>query len=409
VLFVSHVYPWPLRNGTQQRIFHLANAIAQKHDLTFFSITKEDATGGDAEEDALPLDWLKVIKYNSEQLGQYDQLRFRRSGQGLARLWTTVSSTKPNLVRRWESTALVQELSRLKCESNFDLVWVEQSFLADSVRKAGFKNIVLDVDGLLCRSLSRKLSLKKRSRSKQLEYVELVKLRRYEQQLVKRYSCIMICNPDDISFFKNRKEGQVKIIPNGTISYPRPDRNLEKEDQILFVGSMKYGPNVDAVRYFAQEIFPKIQLARPQASFHIVGSGFSESTKKFHDGKTIVYHGEVEDLDSYFSEASLFVCPLRGGNGTKLKVLEAMARGKAVVATSVGAEGIDLQSGKHFVVCDGKSGFATECVKLLADPTRRGQIADAGRMAVSEGYGWDAIGDQVNRIIQSEIENATSG
>jgi glycosyltransferase involved in cell wall biosynthesis len=162
---------------------------------------------------------------------------------------------------------------------------------------------------------------------------------------------------------------------------------------------MDYDPNVDAARYFALSILPLILKENTSACFHIVGKDPAREVRALQDDASCVIHGAVPDVTPYFDSASVFVAPIRQGSGTRLKVLEALARGKAVVATSTGAEGLDLRPGVDLEIADAPDAFARACIRLLADPPARERLGNSGRQRVMDLYRWEKIGAMAERVL----------
>jgi glycosyltransferase involved in cell wall biosynthesis len=161
---------------------------------------------------------------------------------------------------------------------------------------------------------------------------------------------------------------------------------------MLFLGSMGYPPNIDAATHFAGEILPRIRQQRPSARFSIVGKETANEVSRLHDGETCIVHGAVSDVAPHYAAAGLVVAPIRLGAGTRLKVLEALMFGKAVVGTSIAIEGLDLRPGVDLEVADSPDAFAQACLSLMQNERRRRQLGEAGRQRVCELYDWSRIG-----------------
>jgi glycosyltransferase involved in cell wall biosynthesis len=173
-----------------------------------------------------------------------------------------------------------------------------------------------------------------------------------------------------------------------------------RPDSIVFTGLMTYWPNADGVGYFIRDILPTIRKSLPDATFTAVGWGLREELRPLL-GNGVVHTGWVADVRPYLAAASLAVVPLRTGSGTRLKILEALAMGKAVVSTSVGCEGLDVQDGKHLLIADDSKAFADSVVRLLRDPVEAAALGSRGRALVESLYGWDQSAAELERFHQS--------
>jgi glycosyltransferase involved in cell wall biosynthesis len=191
----------------------------------------------------------------------------------------------------------------------------------------------------------------------------------------------------------------VTVVPTGvdTQKYtPAPPASPDPP-RIVFTGSMDWEPNVDAVAYFCSEIFPQIRAEFPQAVFQIVGRNPHSSVKQLAS-TSVEVTGTVPSVTKYLNEASVMVVPLRIGGGTRLKIFEAMAVGKAVVSTSIGAEGLDVQSGRDLILADNAKSFGDAVCLLLRDAQcRRGYEQAAAKVAAQ--YDWSNIERLFSKIL----------
>jgi glycosyltransferase involved in cell wall biosynthesis len=194
-------------------------------------------------------------------------------------------------------------------------------------------------------------------------------------------------------------------IPTGVdINYYSPAMNRERPAHLVFSGSMDWHPNEDAVCYFMSEILPLIRAEVPEASFTIVGRNPTEHVRQAAAAANAEVTGTLDDIRPSIADAAVCVVPLRAGSGTRLKIFEALAMGKAVVSTTVGAEGLSIQPDTHYVAADGARPFADAVIALLKDPERRKRIAAAGRSLVEDRYSWAQVARPFENHCQSLIE-----
>jgi glycosyltransferase involved in cell wall biosynthesis len=171
---------------------------------------------------------------------------------------------------------------------------------------------------------------------------------------------------------------------------PPPD---ESSQRILSVGSLQYLPNVDGAQFMANEVMPEILKRCPGAELQVVGRGPDERTLRLHHPPSFNVVGEVEDVEPWYRTCRLSIVPLRSGGGTRLKILESMAYGRAVVSTSIGAEGIDVTHSENILIADTPQELGEAVASLLNDPAKARRLADAGRRLVEERYAWCSIAD----------------
>lgn len=400
LLFISHPFPWPLNSGGQIRQFELVRGLAQRHELTLLAVSPkfEDPRGAfppsPLEEicrRVISVDWRTLIPVAARQrFHEFAPLRHRLHNL----LWWPYSRE----AGPWLSDDVVSLFRQVHEECQPDVVWVDRSFLAEAARAAGLRPLVVDVDDILTHCRAGELRSSGWYKSKPLHYLELLKLRRYERGLPRRFDSLVVCKEEDRDFF-GRGADRIRVVPNGTKIVPACDRNLEREGVVQFIGTLDYPPNVDAVRFFVGEVWPQVRRVMPQAVFHAAGYSLEHLLLPLADGTSIHVHENVPSVEPFYEAASIVVSPVRTGSGTKLKVLEALVHGKALVATSDSARGLGLRPGVDFELADSPGDFAAACVRLLRDPARRRALGEAGRDTVVRRFDWNAIGQRANEIV----------
>lgn len=178
------------------------------------------------------------------------------------------------------------------------------------------------------------------------------------------------------------------VYPNALPGVPVIEKI--EQDVIAFSGNLEYEPNKGAVRFFANEIWPRLRETHPRLQWRIIGKN-SQAVKRFvlHDPR-IELVGPVEDAIAALACAKIAVVPLLAGSGTRIKILEAWAAGTAVVSTSMGAEGLDCEPGEHLLIADDPITFAARVSELLACGDRRIRVGEAGRRLCQERYTWQS-------------------
>jgi polysaccharide biosynthesis protein PslH len=185
-------------------------------------------------------------------------------------------------------------------------------------------------------------------------------------------------------------------------NYFSPEGGQEDSDNdVVFVGNMSYGPNVDAVRYFVHEILPIIRESVPESRFMIVGKEPVESVIELDDRKSVIVTGEVADVRPYYRRAAIVAAPIRFGGGTRIKILEAMAMGKAVVTSKIGIEGIAVENGKEAVIADTPGEYAKACIDLLRNRNRAKEIGLNARNFVCSRFDRQIIEHKTQEYFES--------
>jgi len=216
---------------------------------------------------------------------------------------------------------------------------------------------------------------------------------------------ILCCSSVDKRYFTQFKNPtQISVVPNG-VSISRPKKtSLKKPATLLFMGLLSYLPNEDALKFYISEIHPTVKQKFPEIKCVILGKGAPKWLLRAAQlDSSIEVKGFVKSIDSYLDHATICICPLRFGSGTRLKILEYMAAGKAVVSTSIGCEGIDVQSGQHVLIADSATDFAQAIEKLLTQPQLVNKLGTQARTLVSRNYDWHLIGQNLITILKKEV------
>jgi glycosyltransferase involved in cell wall biosynthesis len=223
--------------------------------------------------------------------------------------------------------------------------------------------------------------------------LEWRKMRRYEAKACARAGLtVAVSETDRALLAANAPSAQIRAIATGVdTSYFRPNGAVEAPATLVFTGSMDWYPNEDAIMYFIDAILPEIRREVPGVSLAVVGRDPTDRLRAAGAAAGVRVTGTVADVRPHVAEAAVYVVPLRVGGGTRLKIFEALAMAKAVVATRVGAEGLPIVSGQHFLQADSPVDFARAVVTLLRDPGRRQALGIAGRRLVEERYSWTQV------------------
>jgi glycosyltransferase involved in cell wall biosynthesis len=233
--------------------------------------------------------------------------------------------------------------------------------------------------------------------------LQTARLRRFEAATCRAVGHILACSQADADKLRLlRHETPITVIPNAIeVAHYRetdlPPVNLP-HPALVFTGKMDFRPNVDAALWFAEAILPRIQEAIPEAHLVIVGMHPHPRLDPLRGRQGITITGEVLDIRPYIREADLYVTPLRMGSGTRFKLLQAMAMGKAIVSTRIGAEGLPVEDGRHLLLADEPESFARAVVGLLHDAPRAEALGKQGAMLVSEHFDWPGIIPRVEAI-----------
>ena len=235
--------------------------------------------------------------------------------------------------------------------------------------------------------------------------IEWRKMRRAEARACREAARTIAVSDEDARRLLELAPGApVVSMPTGVdVDYFRPHTAAEVPGRLVFSGSMDWYPNEDAILHFVQATLPRIRVARPDATLTVIGRDPSDRLRAVAaaaGGVTVT--GTVDDVRPHIAEGAVYVVPLRVGGGTRLKIFEALAMGKPVISTTIGAEGLDVESDRHAILVDDPEAFSRAVVALLDDGGRRAHLGAAGRALVEARYSWP----QVARVFESQLLEA---
>ncbi len=298
------------------------------------------------------------------------------------------------------------ELRRLLATRRYDAVTFEFAQMAPYRTALGGKKVergpvfVLDEHNIeyeiLRRTASGRASLPRRA----YNALNWRKLRSEEQQAWRSFDGIAVTSGHDQALLlRDLPETRTAVVPNGVDLdefRPRTGAPPPEPNTILFFGAINYFPNTDAVKFFIDEVLPLVLVRCPGAKLRVVGHTPPQLLSLA--GPNVEMAGFVEDIRVAIERAAVVIAPLRVGGGTRLKIVEAMAMGKAIVSTRQGAEGLDLTHGRDVLLADDAASFAEQVLRALRDPGLSGELGKAARSLAESRYGWRAAVQRLERF-----------
>ncbi len=376
---------WPLNTGGRLRSFHLIKELSRHHRVTVLTTHGPD---DDPESLASEIPTCGRVVSVPFALPKRTSVRF---AVALARSWM---SPYPADVWKCRVPALRAALDDTLRHEAVDLCIADFLAGASNVPLGAGVPVVLfehNVEYLIW----KRLSLHEPSPVKRAALaVEWRKMLRVEADACKRADLtVAVSEPDARRLQALAPDAQIRWIPTGVdTAYFAPASVVPADATLVFTGSLDWYPNEDALLFFLHDILPLIRRLVPGATLTVVGRNPGARLRAAAAAVSGVrLTGTVDDVRPYVAPADVYIVPLRIGSGTRLKIFEALAMGKAVVSTPIGAEGLALTPNRHFLEADTPAAFADAVVSLLRDPIRRRALGQRGRHRVASRYSWQHV------------------
>ncbi len=392
ILQLTPQFPWPTHQGTTLRNFNLLRGLAARHEVHLFSILEpqDDPHAG-------PVSDLVA----SIEVGYPPQ---RTTGDRLKDLLTT---SQPDMARRlWHPDAF-RTLARQVEHLHPDILLIEGIEMAPyffALRQAHLPlgRAIYDAhnaETLLQRRAARAdVRRPRRWPAALYSTIQTLKLRRYEQTLVRSVDGVAAVSEPDAQFLRSLDPTTpIQVVTNGVdMALYQPDEVFPPVltgpgPHLVFTGKMDFRPNVDAVLWFVDDVLPHLQALMGEAHFWVVGRHPHPRLQRLQGRPDVTITGAVPDVRPYILQADLYVVPLLAGGGTRFKILEALALARPVVSTRLGADGIPVEDGVHLALADEPQDFARRAAYLLSHRDEAAAMGRRGRAFVASHFDWSAI------------------
>lgn len=400
VLWFSFFVPYPPRGGNLQRSFNLIRQISKSYDVYLIAFNQQGYTRQfllKAEQE--------LKKYCSGV--EFWQLPYRWRGPMwwirllCSPLWRAPFASRavwsPKLAERWRRTLEVHPGALLHYDSP-DVGLFQAA--------PGFRKILNHHN---CES-----ALIERQAEAESNFFKKFYLRMYarKQAGLERDICgtfdvnVAVSELDVENLRKKCPQAHFHVVENGTdLDYFHPIKDEEEPMSLVFAASLDWHPNVSAVEYFAAEVWPLLKRKCAAAKLFLAGRNPAPGILQLANSDPgIIVEANPEDTRPWLARGSVYICPIREGGGTRLKLLDAMAMGKAIVSTSVGCEGLEVKNGEHLMIVDSPQEFADVTFRLMEDGVLRRKLGEAGRTLIEERYGWQRISTRLEEAYRCAID-----
>jgi len=390
----------PPDSGGKIRSYNILRQLARKHSVTFFSFYAAHANDqhpalNDIFYKAICIPLALPVPKSARELLDYGRHLFSLNPYSLMKYC-------PPRVRR--------ELHSLLLKEQFDVILCDFLVAAPAVPWDFPCPKVLFTHNVEAMIWKRHYEVARNPLWKALSWREWKTTEHAERLYLKRADHVLAVSETDKNHFLNYlPPSKLTVVPTGVdVEFFQPHYSQEEPDSLVFTGSMDWLPNEDGIFHFVEQVLPGIREQIPEVLLSVVGRNPSPRLQDLgarNQGVRIT--GWVEDIRPYIARSAVCIVPLRIGGGTRLKIFEAMAMGKAVISTTIGAEGLPVRHGETIMLGDDPDDFARQIVKLLRSPEHRQQIGAAAHKMVTEKYSWARVADGFAEVLERVSESSS--
>jgi sugar transferase (PEP-CTERM/EpsH1 system associated) len=387
----------PLDSGGRIRSYNILRQLARDHRVTYFGFHAEQDDAAHAE----------LEKYFERVVRCPLKLPAAKSFAELMQYGKKLFSRQPYAISKYCQPWVKRELRKLVLSENYDVIVCDFLVAAGVIPwdlpcpKVLFTH---NVEALIWK---RHYEVARNPLWKLLSWREWRAMARAEKRYLREADHVLAVSQTDADFFSQQLPPEkLTVIPTGVdTDFFHPTATEEEPNSLVFTGSMDWMPNEDGIFYFAEEILPRIFEVLPNARLSVVGRKPSARLKALAatDPHHLHLTGWVDDIRPYLAQSAVCIVPLRVGSGTRLKIFEAMGMGKAIVSTTIGAEGLPVGHGKELLLADSPDHFAKSVVDLLGDAAERRRLGTAARELVETKYSWGSVAREFATALEGVV------
>ena len=410
ILWLSHLIPYPPKGGVLQRSYHMLYQLSRYHELDLLAFNQKSLIS------SLYVNVENGINEAFEKLTffcnrvQFFDIPSVANTKEKYKLAVKSLFNNPYNINWLKSEVFNDYLNSLLKSNKYDLVHFDTiSFIPYLQFIKSSSAMSLDHHNIESHMLLRRAKNEKNFLKKIYFLQEGFRLKKYEEKFCPRFNLNITCSDIDSNrLLVIAPAAKVKSIPNGVdLGYFNSKGDLGFSNRIIFIGTMNWYPNIQAVEYIAEKLWPLLKLRHPDLVCDIIGANppfeIRRLSEKFSDFNI---HGFVDDIRPHLEAATVYLCPIRDGGGTKLKILDAFAMQKAMVAHPIACEGINVTHGLNVLLADNDAAFIDQVSLLLQSPLKRKALGVAARSLVEQNYGYEAIGKKLSDALQECVEQS---
>lgn len=411
ILWLSHLIPYPPKGGVLQRAYYLLKEISKYHEVDLLAFHQPNLMKPLVSDLAAGIDESKQVLGEFCGKVEYVEITSQQGRFGNYTLALKSLLTKDpyniNWLKSEEYTKLLQGLLQT---SDYDLVHFDTISLVPYFPCIGNIPSVLDHHNIESHMLIRRSENESNPLKKWYFLQEGRRLKKFEQQYCPEFSLNITCSEIDQQHLQKISPASwVEEVPNGVdVGFFKPDKSVAQEKNLIFIGTLNWYPNVEAVRFIAHKLWPALRAEVQDISIDIIGASPPEDIVQLSKAdKNFRVHGFVDDILPFMNKAAVYVCPIRDGGGTKLKVLDALSMEKAVVAHPIACEGIRVENGVNVFFAESVDEYVSEIKQLLENEESRKNAGEAARQLIEKEYAFDIVGKKLCDLFDGCIQSSS--
>ncbi|HEX9817931.1 MAG TPA: glycosyltransferase family 4 protein [Patescibacteria group bacterium] len=398
ILMLTPYLPYPLLSGGQIRTYNLLKKLARKHDITLFALIKNETEKQYIAELEKYCAKVKVFKRSEKPFTPRN-------------IFKAIFSTLPFLVARNHVPETISAIRAELSAKRYDLIHAETFYMMPHLPKNNIPTILAEqtIEYLGYESYAKKAHPLLRS----FLTIDVQKIKKWERHYWRLSDKLIVMSAEDKKFIGRQinQDSKIKVVANGVDSawFDEMERKLPTRPTVLSVGTFNWLPNVEAVDFLVQKIWPQLLKLVPNARLVIVGNAPTKKVLRYGQHNTsITVLGKIADIRTAFKQSHVLVAPVFSGKGTRYKILEAMASGTPVVASKIAVEGLGVKLGTHLLASSTAKTMAQDIAKLLNNRQLWQKLSVNGQRFVQQNFDWQSISQKLDMIYQTLGKKGTA-
>lgn len=393
ILVVLPRFPYPLEKGDKLRAYHQIRILSERNEVYLFAVSHTHVPSEHIEKLRPFCKDIRVV--HSPKLANFKNV-FRN-----------FLYAKSLQIGYWDSKRARKRYKAFEKQVQPDVVYSQMVRTMTLVSRSPLPK-VMDFQDALSMNTERRMDCA-RGLWRYILHFEFKMLRSSEYNSFNIFDALTIISDVDSEAIPHKKNGNIRIIPNGVdFDYFHPMPEVKKDYDLVFCGNMSYEPNVRASQFLVERVMPLVWQRRPQTTVLLAGTSPKQAVSRLASERVTV-SGWVPDIRESYARAHLFAAPMQTGSGLQNKLLEAMAMQVPCVTTTIANDSLHAVDGRDILVGSDARQFADHVLALLEDADRRQTIAQAGHAFVHENYSWEHYGSLLESVLHEAVEQHKKG